>query len=62
MPDVNDFVVFDAMFIGKNISPVNGRQFTAADVVYDMNRMYGLGGGFTVPALMPAQMLSPAQP
>ena len=51
MPDVNDFVVVLRQNVyWQNISPVNGRQFTAADVVYDMNRMYGLGGGFTVPS------------
>jgi peptide/nickel transport system substrate-binding protein len=51
MPDVNDFVVVLRQNVyWQNISPVNGRQFTAADVVYAMNRMYGLGGGFTVPS------------
>jgi peptide/nickel transport system substrate-binding protein len=51
MPDVNDFVVVLRQNVyWQNISPVNGRQFTAADVVYDMDRMYGLGGGFTVPS------------
>ena len=28
----------------QNIAPVNGRKFTAADVVYHFDRMYGLGG------------------
>ncbi|MGP8078993.1 MAG: ABC transporter substrate-binding protein [Dehalococcoidales bacterium] len=51
MPDVNDFVVTIRQNVyWQNISPVNGRQFTAADVVYDMDRMYGLGGGFTTPS------------
>lgn len=51
MPDVNDFVVVLRQNVyWQNISPVNGRQFTATDVVYDMDRMYGLGGGFTVPS------------
>ncbi len=51
MPDVNDFVVVLRQNVyWQNISPVNGRQFTAADVVYDMDRMYGLGGGFSVPS------------
>ena len=51
MPDVNDFVVVLRQNVyWQNIAPVNGRQFTAADVVYDMNRMYGLGGGFTTPS------------
>jgi peptide/nickel transport system substrate-binding protein len=51
MPDVNDFVVVLRQNVyWQNIAPVNGRQFTAADVVYDMDRMYGLGGGFTVPS------------
>ena len=30
-----------------NLPPANGREFTSADVVYDENRLYGLGGGFT---------------
>jgi peptide/nickel transport system substrate-binding protein len=34
----------------QNIPPVNGRPFTAADVVFHYNRMYGLGGGFTTPS------------
>ena len=51
MPDVNDFVVVLRQNVyWQNIAPVNGRQFTAADVVYDMDRMYGLGGGFTTPS------------
>lgn len=28
----------------QNIAPVNGRQFTSADVVYNFNREFGLGG------------------
>jgi peptide/nickel transport system substrate-binding protein len=51
MPDVNDFVVTLRQNVyWQNIAPVNGRQFTAADVVYDMDRMYGLGGGFNTPS------------
>jgi peptide/nickel transport system substrate-binding protein len=34
----------------QNISPVNGRQFVAADVVYHYDREYGLGDGFTKPS------------
>jgi len=50
MPDVNDFVVTLRQNIyWQNIAPVNGRQFTAADVVWNMDRIYGLGGGFTTP-------------
>ena len=30
----------------QNIPPANGRGFTADDVVYHFDRMYGLGGGF----------------
>ena len=33
----------------QNIAPVNGRKFTAADVVYHYDRLYGLGDGFTKP-------------
>ena len=29
----------------QNIPPANGREFTAADVVFDYQRMYGLGSG-----------------
>jgi peptide/nickel transport system substrate-binding protein len=31
----------------QDMPPVNGREFTADDVVYQYNRMFGLGGGFT---------------
>jgi peptide/nickel transport system substrate-binding protein len=31
----------------QNIAPVNGRAFTAADVVYHYGRMLGIGSGFT---------------
>jgi peptide/nickel transport system substrate-binding protein len=34
----------------QNIPPVNGREFTADDVVYHFHRLYGLGSGFTKPA------------
>jgi peptide/nickel transport system substrate-binding protein len=34
----------------QNIPPVNGREFTADDVVYHYHRLYGLGSGFTKPA------------
>ena len=34
----------------QNIAPVNGREFTAEDVVYHYQRLYGLGSGF-VPSL-----------
>jgi len=35
----------------QNIPPVNGREFTADDVVYQYDRMLGLGDGFTTPSL-----------
>ena len=48
MPDLNDFVVqLRQNVYWQNIAPVNGRQFTAADVVWNMDRIYGLGGGLT---------------
>jgi len=31
----------------QDIPPANGREFTADDVVFHFNRLYGLGGGFT---------------
>jgi len=34
----------------QNISPVNGREFVASDVVFHYDRMMGLGGGFTTPS------------
>jgi peptide/nickel transport system substrate-binding protein len=34
----------------QNISPVNGRQFTSADVVYNFGRDFGHGDGFTTPS------------
>ena len=34
----------------QNIAPVNGREFTSADVVYHYDRILGLGDGFTAPS------------
>jgi peptide/nickel transport system substrate-binding protein len=34
----------------QNIPPVNGREFTADDVAFHYQRLYGLGSGFTKPA------------
>ena len=34
----------------QNIPPVNGREFTSADVVWNFDRMLGLGDGFTKPS------------
>ena len=34
----------------QNIAPVNGREFTASDVAFHFDRLFGLGGGFTKPA------------
>ena len=34
----------------QNIAPVNGREFTAEDIVWDFNRQLGLGNGFTAPS------------
>jgi len=34
----------------QNLPPVNGREFTSADVAYHWNRLLGLGGGFTSPS------------
>ena len=33
----------------QDIPPVNGREFTADDVAYHYDRLYGLGHGFTKP-------------
>lgn len=33
----------------QNISPANGREFVASDLVYHYDRMLGLGDGFTAP-------------
>ena len=35
----------------QDIPPVNGREFTADDVAYHYDRLYGLGHGFTKPGL-----------
>jgi peptide/nickel transport system substrate-binding protein len=34
----------------QNLPPVNGREFTSADVVYNFGRDFGHGGGFTKPS------------
>ena len=34
----------------QNIAPANGREFTADDVVYHYDRIFGLGDGFTTPS------------
>ena len=34
----------------QDIPPANGREFTAEDVVFHFNRMYGLGSGYTKPS------------
>ncbi len=33
----------------QNLTPVNGRQFNASDIVFHMNRMAGIGSGYTAP-------------
>ena len=49
--DPNTYVVHLRQGIHyQNIAPVNGREFTSADVAYRWNRLLGLGGGFTSPA------------
>ncbi len=35
----------------QNIPPVNGREFTSADVIYHYDRDFGLGGGYTASPL-----------
>ena len=46
--DPNTFVVHLRQGIHwQNIAPVNGREFTADDVVYHYDRLYGIGDGFT---------------
>ena len=48
MPDSSTVIVKIRQGIHwQNISPVNGREFTSADVVYHFDRMLGLGDGFT---------------
>ena len=56
--DVSTYVVHLRQGIHyQNIPPANGREFTSADVVYNFDRLYGLGDGFTKPA--PAQTGAP---
>ena len=48
MPNASTFTVqLRTDIYWQNISPVNGRQFTSADVVYHYDRLLGLGDGFT---------------
>jgi len=48
MPDSSTVVVKLRQGIHfQNVAPVNGREFTSADVVYHFDRMLGLGMGFT---------------
>ena len=49
--DINTFIItLKQNIYWQNISPVNGRQLTSADVVYSYDRNLGLGNGFTAPA------------
>ena len=49
-PDPSTFVVHLRQNVyWQNISPANGRQFVASDVVFHYNRFFGLGDGFTKP-------------
>jgi peptide/nickel transport system substrate-binding protein len=49
--DPNTFVIHLHQGIHwQNISPANGREFTADDVVWQYNHEFGLGGGFTKPS------------
>jgi ABC-type transport system substrate-binding protein len=50
-PDPNTYLVKLRKGVHwQDIPPVNGREFTADDVAYHYNRLYGLGGGFTKPS------------
>jgi peptide/nickel transport system substrate-binding protein len=49
--DPNTFVVHLRQGIHwQDIQPMNGRELTAADVVYHYDRLYGFGDGFTKPS------------
>ena len=49
-PDASTYVAHIRKGIyWQNIAPVNGREFTADDVVFSIGRMFGGGGGFTKP-------------
>jgi ABC-type transport system substrate-binding protein len=51
MTDLSTYVVHLHQGIHwQNISPVNGREFIADDVVYHFDRLFGLGDGFAKPA------------
>ena len=51
MTDTSTYIVHLRQGIHwQNIPPVSGREFTADDVVWNFDRMYGLGGGFTKPS------------
>ncbi len=48
MPDYSTIIIHIRKGVKwQNKAPVNGREFTADDVVYTFNRQFGLGGGFT---------------
>jgi peptide/nickel transport system substrate-binding protein len=51
MPDASTYVVHLRKGIHwQDIPPVNGREFTADDVVWHYNRFTGMGSGFTKPS------------
>ena len=50
-PDPSTFVAHLRQGIHwQNIAPVNGREFTADDVAYHFDRLYGIGNGYTTPS------------
>lgn len=51
MPDPQTMVVHLRQGIHwQNMPPVNGRELTASDIVYQYDRMFGLGNGFDKPS------------
>jgi ABC-type transport system substrate-binding protein len=58
-PDSNTCIVHIRQGIHwQDIPPVNGREFTAADVAYHYHRLLGLGSGFTQPATAHANVVT----
>ena len=50
--------IYDKGYTGKISHQANGREFVASDVVFDYDRLYGLGDGFTSPSPFQASVVA----
>ena len=58
-PDSNTLIIHLRQGIHwQDIPPVNGREFTADDVVYHYHRLFGLGSGFSQPGAAHANVVT----